>query len=362
MKVPPRPPLLDVALAAGLTLLGIAQVMTEGGSTRVAVLVATITVPVALRRAVPLAAVALPWFVLFLEGGLKEDVTSQGYAAILALWITIYSVARHGSGRQPIAGLMWALACVWSSVLLSTGIDAASLFLATIITVAPWAAGYLIRRERGLRSDAEERSRQLAMERARHAGEAVAAERTRIAREVHDVLGHTLGLIVLQLGAAEQALANSPGTARESVRTARSAGKAALAEVRYLIGLHGTVQGDGQPMPGMDDVPALIDRTRDAGLDIVARIEPIGPLPAAADLAAYRIVQESLTNAMKHGTDSDSVELVIESHPTEVHITVENAAPVAVDDTGVAPPATRRTSRSLSLSSLTSSAVPSGSW
>lgn len=298
-----------------------------------AALVAAMTLPVALRQSAPLVSAAITWSMLLLEGGLGEDATSQGYAAILALWITIYSVARHGIGRQPVAGLLWALACVWSSVLMVTGFDGASLLLTSIITVAPWFGGSLIRRERGLRTSAEAEAANVTADRERREGVAVAAERSRIAREVHDVLGHTLGLIVLQLGAAEQALTSSPGPARDSVRAARSAGKAALAEVRYLIGLDGHADSTA-PVPGLADVPALVERTCEAGLDVTASIDPVAdPLPAATDLAAYRIVQEALTNAMKHGTGA--VDLKVESQGNEVRITVENAtAPGRRDSTG----------------------------
>jgi len=113
---PHLPPLLDVALACGLTVLGVAQLLFEEAAPAAFVLLLAMTLPVMLRRSAPLVAVAVGWLALFVEGGLGEDVTSQGYAAILALWITVYSVARHGSGAQPLAGLVWAMACVVGSV------------------------------------------------------------------------------------------------------------------------------------------------------------------------------------------------------------------------------------------------------
>ncbi|NLG20703.1 MAG: hypothetical protein GX555_04615, partial [Actinomycetales bacterium] len=322
MARPHLPPLLDVALACGLTVLGVAQLLFEEAAPAAFVLLLAMTLPVMLRRSAPLVAVAVGWLALFVEGGLGEDVTSQGYAAILALWITVYSVARHGSGAQPLAGLVWAMACVVGSVTTTSGPDLPSLLLTTIITVTPWLAGNLIRREGARRARAEEVADLARLEAGQRATEAVAEERTRIAREVHDVLGHTLGLMVLQLGAADEAMDRDPVGAREAVRSARRAGKDALAEVRYLISLQDPVAEEQvaeeqvRPTRGLDDLPELVARNRRAGVDVDLElvVDPLEggswvPVPAAADLAAYRIVQEALTNAVRHGVGRVQVDV-----------------------------------------------------
>lgn len=332
-----RPPaLLDVVLAGGLAALGVAQVLLEDGGALAVLLMLGMTLPVALRRAAPLLAVVVGWFLLFAEGGFGLDVTSQGYAAILALWITVYSVARHGRGSHPAVGLVWAMACVIGSVLSTTGADLASLLLTTVVTVAPWLAGYVVRRAETGRARAEDDAGRERAAAEQHAVAAVAVERARIAREVHDVLGHTLGLMVLQLGAAEQAMETDPDRAREAVRSARSAGKSALAEVRYLIDLQeDSIGGTEPPTRGLSDISELVATNRRAGIEIELDLD-IGSgehggqedgafgeaTPSATDLAAYRIVQESLTNALRHG--DGPVRVGVRRTPTELSICVHN--------------------------------------
>lgn len=322
------PPLVDVALAAGLTILGLAQLWHEGAGAAAVAAVVAMTAPVAVRRTLPLAAVAVSWTALFVGDGLGSDVTSQGYAAIFALWLTVYSVARHGQSPAPLSGLVWALSCTWGSVLARSGLDLPSLVLTAIITFAPWLAGAVVRREQ-VRREAAERAAEAATTAAeQEARQAVAEERTRIAREVHDVLGHTLGLMVLQLGAADRALHNDPAAARAALRSARDCGKSALAEVRYLIGLDGVTEErehgvPAPPVPGLTDIPALVETAREAGVDVRLDVQgPLAPLDAATDLAAYRIVQESLTNATRHG--SGPVAVSVRPGASEVLLTITN--------------------------------------
>ena len=155
------------------------------------------------------------------------------------------------------------MACVLGSVITTTGFDVPSMLLTTVITVGPWLAGYAVRRSESGRARAEDDAQLARAEKERHAGDAVDDERTRIAREVHDVLGHTLGLMVLQLGAADQNLDSDPVRAREAVRSARQAGKSALAEVRYLIGLDDDViDASAPPTSGLLDIPDLVEQNR----------------------------------------------------------------------------------------------------
>ena len=115
------------------------------------------------------------------------------------------------------------MACVLGSVITTTGFDVPSMLLTTVINVGPWLAGYAVRRSESGRARAEDDAELARAEKERHARDAVDDERTRIAREVHDVLGHTLGLMVLQLGAADQNLDTDPVRAREALGRPRSA-------------------------------------------------------------------------------------------------------------------------------------------
>lgn len=144
-------------------------------------------------------------------------------------------------------------------------------------------------------------------ERQAHIAETAAAtERARIARELHDIISHGLGIVVLQAGAAEQILDRDPERVRSALGVIRQTGLDAIDEMSRLLGLlRGEPGSSRSPEPSLGDVPSLLDRARAAGLDVT--FEPLGdprPLPAPIDLSAYRIIQEGLTNALRHARGS----------------------------------------------------------
>ncbi len=287
--------------------------------------------PVAARRSHPLPAVVLGWGVLLVSEGLGHDVTSEGYAAILALVLTVYSVARHGHRWEQLAGLALALAFTWVGVLINDPTDVPSLLLTTIIVGAPWAAGYAVRASLERRDQVVVENLRLISERERHTREAIASNRTEIARDLHDVLGHSLAVMVMQLGAADHAFTRDPARARLALRAARSTGKEAMDELRTLVALFREEPGalGTGPTPRLVDVAGLVDELTSAGLDVCLDVDdPLPALGPAEDLAAYRIVQESLTNAVRHG--SGDVRVRLESKAGLVHIVIDNR----VDDAG----------------------------
>jgi signal transduction histidine kinase len=138
---------------------------------------------------------------------------------------------------------------------------------------------------------------------------AVEEERARIAAELHDVVSHNVSVMVVQAGAARKVLTTSPDLAREALLAVEDSGRAAMAELRHVMGLltmtsHGAdpaAAADLAPQPGLDQIPALLDRIRTGGVQVDLAIEgDVIPLPSGLDLAAYRVVQEALTNAVKH--------------------------------------------------------------
>jgi signal transduction histidine kinase len=150
---------------------------------------------------------------------------------------------------------------------------------------------------------------------------ALATERARIASELHDVVTHNVSVMIVQAGAARQVLTNSPGAARDALLAVESSGRAAMAELRYLLGLLSPAAGAGdlareggpdtdqlQPQPGLRQLSALVDRVRAAGLEVELRAAVPSDLPPGLDLAAYRVIQEALTNVLKHaGTTQAAV-------------------------------------------------------
>jgi len=175
-------------------------------------------------------------------------------------------------------------------------------FLAFMIG-APWLTGRALRTARARARELERLTEQLTSEREERARLAVAAERARIARELHDVVAHSVSTMVVQAEAGEALLEGNPERAREAFHAIQHTGREALAEMRRLLGL--LRRGDPElalvPQPSMVHLETLLTRVRDAGVMVDLKVEGRPwPLPPGLDLSAYRIVQEALTNTLKH--------------------------------------------------------------
>jgi signal transduction histidine kinase len=167
---------------------------------------------------------------------------------------------------------------------------------------------------------------------------AVAEERARIARELHDIVAHALSVMVLQIGAVRHKLPELPDEDREALEDVERTGRTALAEMRRLLGAMRD-RGRGaelEPQPGLDNLGALVQRVRSAGLPVRLDVEgePV-PLPRALDLSAYRIVQEGLTNVLKHAGASHA-EVVVRHRPDAVQLEVrdDGRGPASSDGLG----------------------------
>jgi signal transduction histidine kinase len=160
---------------------------------------------------------------------------------------------------------------------------------------------------------------------------AAADERARIARELHDVVSHSLSVIAIQSSAAEAALERDPALARAPLAAIRSSSEQALDEMRRMLGVLRTPDdGDGlAPQPGLARLPELVEHARAAGVEVTLEVAGTPrPLPASVDLSAFRIVQEALTNVRKHASGAS----------TTVHVGWEPAAlALAVRDRGPGP-------------------------
>ena len=169
------------------------------------------------------------------------------------------------------------------------------------------------------------RAAQLEREHAAEARRAVAEERTRIARELHDVVAHRVSVMTVQAGAAKTVAANDPEGALRAMEAVEQAGRQALGELRHLLGVlrpRADVDELG-PQPGITEVPRLVDQFKEAGLDVSLTMDGAQTnLPARVDLSAYRIVQEALTNVLKHAGPSahTDVRLHTDSHAVAIEV------------------------------------------
>ncbi|MFI0942852.1 sensor histidine kinase [Streptomyces sp. NPDC021020] len=191
--------------------------------------------------------------------------------------------------------------------------------------VAAWAVGAAGRNRRAYLEQLHARAQDLERERDHRAALAVAAERGRISREVHDVVAHGLSLIVVQAQGAEAALDNSPAAARAALQTIVSSGRDSLADMRRVLAALGETEDVWQAQPGLGRLDALLTRVRDAGTPVRLRVEGTATsLPSTVDLSAYRIVQEALTNVMKHAGAGATAEVVVTYGSAEVAIEVSD--------------------------------------
>ena len=275
-----------------------------GGAAAVA-LVAAQSLPLVWRRRYPLT--------VSLVTGLATAAYGLAPYPDLAMPIPIggvigmYSVAAWGSRRAALlAGAIAAAVLVVVVSLPRTDADLVDAAFVSFSLAGAWLLGDRARVQRALAAQLAERAVRLERERAGEAQRAVASERARIARELHDVVAHHVSMMVVQAEAGPVAVEGDPARAAGAFEAIAATGRQALVEMRRLLGV---LRGDGDrdqtpslaPQPGLADVGSLVEQVGRAGLRVELVVEgPEAPLPAGVDLSAYRIVQEALTNAVKH--------------------------------------------------------------
>jgi signal transduction histidine kinase len=245
------------------------------------------------------------------------------FAAVLMLVSVSYAAGRHLAGRRSVVALAAGVVVVVTVAIIFDPSDI--FFPVAFFWIVPWLAGRTIRNQTILARELAEKAERAAHARGEEERRAIALERGRIARELHDVLAHNLSVMVVQAAAARRIVERNPGKAVEVAALIERTGREALAEIRYLFGP--VRHGEGEDLSGPPSIARVDDLARgarSAGLKVELRVvgEPV-PLPAGIDLTAYRIVQESLTNALKHaGSGRASVTIAYE--PNEVIISVED--------------------------------------
>jgi signal transduction histidine kinase len=292
----PSPLVVDCVLAALLTAGAQQQIWdgTDGAGHRLPATLAALAImaPIAVRRRYP-AVVGTGVPLVSAASHALWDPSFIGYP--IATFCALYALTAWTLPRRFALGTV----LVAAAFLATLAARSASVQVVVPFTVVTVAVMLLVRRivgDRERRAQVAERERDVA------AREAVVEERARIARELHDVIAHNVSMMVLQAGAERRVLDGTASPTREVLQTIEQVGRSALTEMRRLVGmLRGGAVEPLRPQPGLGDLQALVAQVREAGLPVELRIdgEPRG-LPAGIELSAFRIVQEALTNTMKH--------------------------------------------------------------
>ncbi|WBO68919.1 sensor histidine kinase [Streptomyces camelliae] len=290
---------LDGAIAVGAAVAAVFEAAQTTSHGPVLGLVALTALPLALRRVFPIAA----WLVIIAAIMVVQQATVPPVALGAAVFAAYSAIAYSKYRNLAIAGVVVV-------TLAATAYSPLPRFpgrLTAVLTIAPTViAGLGIRELRRRLNDSAARLRRAADEQETATLQAIETERARISAELHDVVTHNVSVMVIQTGAARKMLKTSPGEAEEALLAAEAGGRVAMAELRNLLGLLSPTQRDGEsaalhPQPGLHKLPALIERVSAAGLPVELDVSGTPrPLPPGADLAAYRVVQEALTNVLRH--------------------------------------------------------------
>jgi len=241
----------------------------------------------------------------------------------IGVMVALYSAAAHLSGRRALLAGALSLVVVWLSFVSSADGNVDD-FFPFLVWGAPWLVGRLARRQAIAAGAAGARAAVLLAEQQAQTREAAGRERDRIARELHDVVAHAVSLMVVQAGAAR--LAHPDSTSRAALESVETAGRQALVELRAMLGVLRDSAEARDPQPDLHALPALVEQVSAAGLPVELRMTGTATVPAGLALSAYRVVQEALTNALKHaGPVATEVEVTSSDHAVEV--VVRNALP-----------------------------------
>jgi signal transduction histidine kinase len=302
--------------ARGLDALGMGLVLLQ-------------TVPLVWRRRAPVVVLALTTGALFLYSLLGYLPSFAAFGFLVAL----YTVAAERERRTSIpAGIASGIVVLLILAIWSESVEPDAIIAECLFVGAAWFLGDGLRIRRGQVVQLEDRATRLEREREERAKQAVAEERQVIARELHDVVAHNVSVIVAQAGAAQRVFDTHRDEVLATLDTIEHTGREALVEMRRLMGFLRTEsdpESARSPQPGLKSLDALVASVREAGLPITVRIEGVPrPLPPGLDLSAFRIVQEALTNILKH------------AGPTRAEVVVqyqESRVVLSITDEGVGP-------------------------
>lgn len=288
--------------------------------------IAVLVLPLAARRWRPFAAPALVWVLVgalsFVDGRLIV-FTASAYAAGMLASLLLGMLPDTTKSR---AGLFLLVAGSLTAAYNAPSTTPESYFFTPAFFVVLWLPGLALRRRGARAEEAELRAARLVRDREEATLAAIANERARMARELHDVLGHSLTVMTIQASAVRRALTPGQAKERDALLSVEQTGREALTEMRRLVGI---LRGSGEtltlePQPGLRQVSRLVEQARETGMSVRLHVEgePVD-LPPGVDLAAYRVVQEGLTNARKH-SEASLTEVSVQYGPDAIEVEVRD--------------------------------------
>jgi signal transduction histidine kinase len=321
-----RPRRRDWILAGLALVVGVAELAASGdlhGPVALNVLfVAGIVAPLAWWRTYPLRATAC----LLAIAMLAEWLTSA--ADLPAIWFTLlalsFGLGAHEDGRGALAGTALMVVGIVATTAIGGSLTVGEVAFPTVIVVAFCVAGRTARSRARLAGELHEAAARANERRAARAEQAVVEERKRIAREMHDVVAHSMSVMVVQAGGARRILERDPARARDAAQLIAGTGRDALVELERLLGV---LNLEPVPAPTLDGLDGLVALARAAGLPVALTVEgERRPLPEGVELAAYRVVQEAITNAIKYA-DAALTEVHVCYGPRDVELQVCDRGP-----------------------------------
>jgi len=341
-----HPTHVDGVVAGFLVLFGLLMIEADRGWWSFAPLL--ISAPIAVRRKYP---AGVFWTIIAI-GAFQVLTPAYIRPSDLAVPIALYGLAAYRPRRQSLPGLAVCLFGALVAVVRLAPDDAehevvvwtfAYAVLASPMIIA-WVAGDSMQYRRSYYVELEEKAQRLERERDQQAQIAAATERARIARELHDVVAHNVSVMVVQAEGAAYAMDSAPENTRKALGAIADTGRSALVEMRRLLGVLRTQDGeaDRAPQPGVDQLEDLLEQVRSTGMTVEFKVDGVPvELPQGVALAAYRIVQESLTNARKHGGVAVSASVGMHYNERELRLRVKDdgrgdAAPTDGQGNGLA--------------------------
>jgi signal transduction histidine kinase len=321
MRIPVPPP-VDIAIAAAFVLFSVAEALFSPAVTSPVlhvVLAGAAMAALAWRRSFPVGVAAV---VVGIDLVINPE---QQFSTLLSLVLVCYTIGAETEPPRSYAGLALVV-LPFVGVSVREGLVPSDVAAALVFLVGPWTVGAAVRQRVARTEEAVARADRLEREQKEQAAAAAAEERTRIARELHDIVSHSISVVTIQTQAVRRRLGPEHAKEAEDLAAVEATAREALAEMRRLFGV---LRSDGEaasltPQPGLHELDRMIAQVRGSGLDV--DLEVTGErydLPPGVDLAAYRIVQEGLTNALRH-SGADHARVMLRYGPGRLDIVVED--------------------------------------